>query len=1105
MASAGFPIDYLKSLRKLNLSSNPIEGLSESITALSSLEELNLSRCKISQLPERYHSLQMLRDLNLAFNNIQSLPLWIYKLEKLEELDLRRNTRLEKIESAVLEMKSLVRLDCERCKNLKEPPYSVCIQGIKAIRKFFVDLAADKPVKLVEVPVAVIGNTLSGKTSLFRTLKTGKRVLTHRDRSSEQDETTRVFQVEELPLEATKIKLFDYGGNRVYHLAYQILSKEGCVPLIVVDLADFAKNVQNNGKEEACRLVCFDWLSHLYLACPKLGPPILVLTHTDELTSAQRSQARGDLLTEAESIRGKLLEEERQLETLFPKMLTVVEHLSNMNLPLFDEGEIFEFGDDLKETSNIELLKKKLNERCKEHIVELPKLWNSVERFIQQFSEQPYVEVSTVLENFPNADPLIILRYMHNAGRVFFFEKIESLSSFILHRFSEITSMINLLFHHSSQEQWDNHLSKFKVFPHHGREIGKFEYKHLVQRLLYDGVLAEALLKNLLKDSAFPFAVSRELLRSFLMIHGPIEESPNAEYLVPALALKSPGVLFKTKNKLQLRLDILLGGLSIPEYVHQQMSVTVLNLLQNHCHETSALKNGVNIVHGDSVTSVVHHLQKRLVEVNVSTSTEELSESWKCLIRVTEAIICQLFQSWKACRVTIRTYCSHCFFIGSQEPDIQDNPPWLYFQYKPDEGKPEVKVTDYSGIKPVICKKRSSAPVKVPTPLRFPCFHLTDNEIKKLKEFLSKLEHCQANFEQAQSDDEGVPPVEISTGDDESDVSDSEESYCDETSSPLISMRLVPVREKKIKDLYTNKDKVYQMSKKIRGRALILNIKTFQQSTRHDTRHGSDIDYANLEKLLKDLKVDVVKTQTELTDLSFEKILKEIQEETSREEHYRLGMFVLVIMSHGADADMLLDHHAKYFSLVAIRDSLSPRRFPAMAGKPKLIIVQACSGDRFDYGDLQEIPDSEISRTPTTVKLCVEQQSSSSTPPVPVAKGTAGLPSFVPFSDYDQPPRSARPTVLNVDDFFIMKSSCESYRSIRSTTHGSWFIRLLVATFYKHACHRDIESLFKIVQKRVRKVSMSQKNDTQGGNVPTSTCTFTHGKKLYLFPGFPSR
>ncbi|XP_067933738.1 uncharacterized protein [Watersipora subatra] len=853
-------------------------------------------------------------------------------------------------------------------------------------------------------------------------------------------------------------------------------------------------------------MVCFNWLSHLYLACPKLGPPILVLTHIDELTSAQRSEARGDLLIEAESIRKKLLEEENQLETLFPKMLTVVEHLSNMNLPLFDEGDIFEFGNDLKETSNIELLKKKLNERCKEHIVELPKLWNSVERFIQQFSEQPFVEVSSVLENFPNADPLIILRYMHNAGRVFFFEKIEGLSSFILHRFSEITSMIKLLFHHSSQEQWDNHLSKFRVFPHHGREIRKFEYKQLVQRLLYDGVLAEALLKNLLKDSAFPFAVSRELLRSFLMIHGPIEESLHAEYLVPALALETPGDLFKTKNKLQLRLDILFGGLSIPEYVHHQISVTVLNLLQNPCYETSAQKNGVNIAHENSVTSVLHDFQKRLVKVNVSTTTKELTASWKCLIRVTEAIICQLFQSWKACRIAVRTYCSHCLFINSQEPDVQVNPSYIYFHYEPDEGKPKLKVDQCIGIQPVVCKKHSSAEVRVLAPLRIPCFQLIDNDTEKLDEYLSSLEICQASSEKAESDDEGVPPAQISARVDESEVSDSEEGYCDETSSPpLISMRLVPVQRKEFKELFTNKDKVYQMSKKRRGRALILNIKTFQPDIKHDIRHGSDIDYANLERLLKDLKFDVAKTQEELTDLSFEEILKEIQEETSREEHHRLGMFILVIMSHGSDADMLLDHHDKYFSLVAIRDCLSPRRFPAMAGKPKLIIVQACSGDRDDSGDLREIPDSAISRIPKAVKLLCEQQASSSTSSVLTSNETKELPFFLPASDDDQPPPSARPIVLNVDDFFIMKSSCESYTSIRSPTHGSWFIRLLVATFYKHACHRDIESLFKIVQKRVRKVSMSQKNDTQGGNVPTSTCTFTHGRKLYLFPGFPSR
>jgi len=45
----------------------------------------------------------------------------------------------------------------------------------------------------------------------------------------------------------------------------------------------------------------------------------------------------------------------------------------------------------------------------------------------------------------------------------------------------------------------------------------------------------------------------------------------------------------------------------------------------------------------------------------------------------------------------------------------------------------------------------------------------------------------------------------------------------------------------------------------------------------------------------------------------------------------------------------------------------------------------------------------------------------------------------------------------------LMCLSVAAYKAVRSGTHGSWFIRVLVATFYKHSCHRDIEQLFKIV------------------------------------------
>ena len=72
--------------------------------------------------------------------------------------------------------------------------------------------------------------------------------------------------------------------------------------------------------------------------------------------------------------------------------------------------------------------------------------------------------------------------------------------------------------------------------------------------------------------------------------------------------------------------------------------------------------------------------------------------------------------------------------------------------------------------------------------------------------------------------------------------------------------------------------------------------------------------------------------------------MKAITEEIRKKEHKTLGMFVLVVMSLGKRNDVILDIERKPVKLMDIYDLLSPINFPAMAGKPKLVIVQACSG-----------------------------------------------------------------------------------------------------------------------------------------------------------------
>ena len=58
-------------------------------------------------------------------------------------------------------------------------------------------------------------------------------------------------------------------------------------------------------------------------------------------------------------------------------------------------------------------------------------------------------------------------------------------------------------------------------------------------------------------------------------------------------------------------------------------------------------------------------------------------------------------------------------------------------------------------------------------------------------------------------------------------------------------------------------------------------------------------------------------------------------------------MFVLILMSHGGEDNLIYDSSNQSVSLVKIQDMLSPKSFPAMKSKPKLVIVQACSGGKY--------------------------------------------------------------------------------------------------------------------------------------------------------------
>lgn len=80
--------------------------------------------------------------------------------------------------------------------------------------------------------------------------------------------------------------------------------------------------------------------------------------------------------------------------------------------------------------------------------------------------------------------------------------------------------------------------------------------------------------------------------------------------------------------------------------------------------------------------------------------------------------------------------------------------------------------------------------------------------------------------------------------------------------------------------------------------------------------------------------IDTIHRETQRTDSAGQSV------------HRQMGMFVLVLTSHG-DEGCIIGCDRVFIRLTDIYDLLSPKNFPVMRGRPKIVIVQACAGGEF--------------------------------------------------------------------------------------------------------------------------------------------------------------
>ncbi|KAM4051389.1 caspase-3-like isoform 1-T1 [Anomaloglossus baeobatrachus] len=233
----------------------------------------------------------------------------------------------------------------------------------------------------------------------------------------------------------------------------------------------------------------------------------------------------------------------------------------------------------------------------------------------------------------------------------------------------------------------------------------------------------------------------------------------------------------------------------------------------------------------------------------------------------------------------------------------------------------------------------------------------------------------------------------------------------------------------------------YKMDYPEKSQCLILNMEYFDMPG-FKRREGTETDKKKLKETFQKIGFQV-RTEDNLTYTEIETLLKKV----AAEDHSQRSCFVCAILSHGNEDGIYA--RDKIFTLKWLVTFFSKSNCKSLVGKPKLFFIQACRGEKWDFGT-----------------------------------ETDGISDTV---------HSSSPQILREEDMLYAYSTPPGYFAWRNSINGSWFIQALCKQLQEHGNRME---LMQILTRANHMVALHYESSNGGKEIPCIVSMLT--KELYL-------